>query len=99
MLRAIRTIGRGRKGVTLPGNALPHEPAEGQRETLVVAHHASRARRTAGRLALSGISSSAKWKPNSLKRPALICFIVLEKWGFVTQPDALLVGWAQVQEV
>ena len=26
------------------------------------------------------ISSSAKWKPPSLKRPFLICFVVLEEW-------------------
>jgi len=39
----------------------------------------SRTRRTARRSALSGISSSAKWKPPSLKRPTSICFVVLEE--------------------
>ena len=35
-LRAIRNFGRGRNGVTLSGNALPHELDQGQRETLAV---------------------------------------------------------------
>ena len=36
LLRAIRISGRGRNGVTLSGDALPHELDQGQRETLAV---------------------------------------------------------------
>jgi len=36
LLRAIRIFGTGRNGVTLSGDALPHELDQGQRETLAV---------------------------------------------------------------
>jgi len=35
-MRAIRIFGRGRNGVTLSGDALPHKPDQGQRETLAI---------------------------------------------------------------
>ena len=35
-MRAIRIFGRGRNGVTLSGDVLPHELDQGQRETLAV---------------------------------------------------------------
>jgi len=36
LLRAIHIFGRGRNGVTFPGDALPHELNQRQRETLTV---------------------------------------------------------------
>ena len=81
-LRTIRIFGRGRNGVILSGDALPHELDQGQQETLAVKQPAEQhvqMCRTSGRTALSGISSSAKWKPPRLKRPTLIFFVVLEE--------------------
>jgi len=95
LLRAIRIVGRGRNGVTLSGDALPCDltKASGRRSSSDSLRSSTpRTRRTAGRSALSGNSSSAKWKPPSLKRPTSICFVVIEEWSLQLSLTCLLVG-------
>jgi len=98
-LRAIRISGRGRNGITLSGDALPHEPLC-QRGTLIVGQLADRQVQDAQERRKVGLVRHLfirQVEATFVEEADINLLRGARGMEFVIQPDAL-VGWAQVPE-